>query len=236
VRDLVVAFSGHALEQAADRAMPSWRSAVGGLTDAFALFEYCLDYEPWTQSGGSPGFVLWENCSQGHFSGFLARLVLGGAYRPDREYRYRVGYCPAVVEGDFLKAKTMLFPGYRGTPEYDLLLRHPLHRAERQSLLRATRDLGMASLHQGEGLDLLRWFHAHGVPQIAEGRVRFAPQPYETLTPRAHIRLTPREVELIEKFGRQHAEGVVRAAIARGNVRSRHLRGDEADTASAGRP
>jgi hypothetical protein len=235
-RDRVVAFSGHALVQAADRATYHWRRAVGGLTDAFALFEYCLQFEPWTQPDGDPGFVLWENCHGDHFSGYLARSVLGGAYSPGKEYRYRVGYCPAVVEGEFLKAKTLLFPGFRGTPEHKLLLRSPLPRAEKQSLREVAHGLDTLALREGKGLGLIRWFHEHGAPQIAEGRVRFALQPMQALAPSGgRIVLTPREAERIEEFGRRNAQGAVRAAIARGNVRRRHLRGNEADTASAGR-
>jgi hypothetical protein len=217
-RSLVVAFSIHAVGRACDRVVPTWKG-YGGLGDAFALFEQCLQFEP-CEVGGRPGFTFWENCAPGFFSGELPRLVLGAGPVEGRPYRFRVGYCPAVVEGAFFKAKTLLFPGYDGTPEHRAVLRSKLPWAEREALLRAARDLDMTRLSAGEGLEALRRFQGLGVPQVAEGRALYAPgwegrSPWEGNS----VCLTGSELGRLRGLACEHAGAVRRAAVAAGDIR-----------------
>jgi len=182
-RRLVVAFSAHAIRRACDRASPAWRTYLG-LGDAYALFHQCLEFEPVDLPGGGPAFTFYENCGSlvpgvpgGHkmfWSGELARGVLGRQYDGRTPWSYRVGYCPAVVENGLLKAKTLLYPGQRGTPEYDLILLAEPDPAERRRKLDEAWRQDAARLRETGDFSLLRWFHEAGVPQLVPRRVRYA--------------------------------------------------------------
>lgn len=180
-RRLVVGFSGHAAVRACDRAVPTWRT-YGGLGDAYALLEQCLEFEPCELPGGQSGFTFYENCELSPLdcgrtisrAAGMALGILGADLDPARAYSYRIGYCPAVVEGRFFKAKTLLFPGQRGTPEHELILRHERDPAERRRKLAEAEKLDAARLRQTLDFSLLRWFHDLGVPQVIPRRVRYA--------------------------------------------------------------
>ncbi len=180
-RRLVVAFSGHAAVRACDRAVPTWRT-YGGLGDAYALLEQCLEFEPCGLPGGQPGFTFYENCDPSPLdcgrrisrAAGMALGILGAELDPACAYAYRIGYCPAVVEGRFIKAKTLLFPGQRGTPEHELILRHERDPAERRRKLAEAELLDAARLRQTLDFGLMRWFHGFGVPQVIPRRVQYA--------------------------------------------------------------
>lgn len=61
-------------------------------------------------------------------------------------YYFRVGYCPAVIEGDFIKAMTLLVPGYIGTPEYGTILRSSLGRDAKRQMITDATQMTMARL------------------------------------------------------------------------------------------
>ena len=79
---------------------------------------------------------------------------------------YRVGYCPAVVEGDFVKAVTLLLPGYSNTPECSAIWDCANTRTEREELLARSKDWQPRMLYETQDFSLLKWFHEHGVPQV----------------------------------------------------------------------
>jgi hypothetical protein len=80
---------------------------------------------------------------------------------------YRVGYCPVVFENGFAKAKTFLYPGFKGTPEYGLVRKSRLSPAEKDLLIPNS-----TSQDTTEGLKLYlkatKWFHDNGVPQVVQ--------------------------------------------------------------------
>lgn len=170
----VVAFSEHAVRRACERVVPNW-SRYGGLGDAFALFDQCLEFERCDLRGGRLGFTLYENCAPGFWSHSVARRVLGPAFDPAADYAYRIGYCPAVIEGEFVKAVTLLFPGQRATPERAAILDADLDREDRERLIAEAEVLDTRRLWETEDVSLLRWFHERGVPQVVPRRVRYAP-------------------------------------------------------------
>jgi hypothetical protein len=170
-RQYTLSFSGHAILRACERMAPEWPS-YGALADVFAFFEQCLEFELCPLYPGAFGFTFFANCHPGCVSQRIAEGVLGGQFVAGRKYAYRVGYCPAVLEGRFIKATTLLFPGYAGTPEYAKIQSAGLPRDRRQGLLEATRDLNAARLLGSDGLPLLKWFHEQGVPQVRAGEVR----------------------------------------------------------------
>jgi hypothetical protein len=171
-RPLTVAFSRHAIERTCERTCATWPS-YAALGDAFALLGQCQAFEP-CELGGQPAFTFWENCQPGFWNSEVAARVLGGSFVPGERYSYRVGYCPAVVEGGFLKAKTLLFPGHAQTPEHRLMTSSPLPAAERRRMAELCKTLSAARTAEGEITDLLRWFHEGGVPQVRAGGVRYA--------------------------------------------------------------
>jgi hypothetical protein len=133
----------------------------------FALFYQCRRFEPCElHAGRQVGFTLFDISAGGYFSGHIAEQVLG---RPGQKHcYYRVGYCPVVVEGDFAKATTLLYPGYCGTPEYGLILRSSLDNAARTRLISTASDMSRGILEQTGDFTLTKWFHDNGVAQIIE--------------------------------------------------------------------
>ena len=96
----------------------------------------------------------------------IAEQVLGRAGQ--KNCYYRVGYCPVVVEGNFAKATTLLYPGYCGTPEYGLILQSGFGREEREKLISTASGMTRAVLEQTQDISLMKWFHENGVPQVIE--------------------------------------------------------------------
>lgn len=84
-----------------------------------------------------------------------------------------MGYCPAVVEGEFFKAKTMLYPGWRGTPEYETLRRAGLPPRQKAEWLEFLDEMN-ALKFKTEASPLLKWFHEQGHEQAREGEPKYA--------------------------------------------------------------
>ncbi len=169
---LVVAFSEHAMLRICERLCATWPSyAAAG--DAFAFFDQCLEFEVCQLHPHTLAFTFWEECAFARYT--LAREVMGEGFVEGAPYSFRVGYCPAVVEGGYLKAKTLLFPGYASTPEYGLLVAADLTRERRRELVQLTKAMDASRTVTPEGTALVKWFHVRGVPQIRPGHPRYAP-------------------------------------------------------------
>jgi hypothetical protein len=140
------------------------------------------------------------------FSGHITEQVLG---RPGRKLcYYRVGYCPVVVEGDFAKATTLLYPGYGGTPEYGLIVRSGLGREERRTLLDTASGMSRDVLERTGDFSLTKWFHDNGVPQVIETDEDF----FYHRSPKTEDGLPPPGRESVnDRFGR--ADGAVHCDI-----------------------
>lgn len=163
---LIVGWSRHAIERTCERLAPRWDSYLG-LGDVFALFYDCRRFEPCQlHAGRQVGFTLFDISASGYFSGHIAEQVLG---RPGKKNcYYRVGYCPVVVEGNFAKATTLLYPGYSGTPEYGLILRSGFGREERERLISTASGMSRDVLERTQDYSLMKWFHDNGVAQVIE--------------------------------------------------------------------
>jgi hypothetical protein len=173
-RKLVVAFSRHAIERTCARVSLRWPS-FGAAGDAFALFARCLEFERCELPPGGLGFTFFDTCNPGFWHHALAQQVLGEQFVPGARYSYRVGYYPAVVEGRFLKATTLLFPGFTGTPEYARLRSCALHQGRVQAMLAAAQGLTATRLLETGDFSLLKWFQEQGVSQVRPGFPRYAP-------------------------------------------------------------
>lgn len=163
---LIVGWSRHAIERTCERLAPRWDSYLG-LGDVFAFFHDCQRFDLCQLHGGRQlGFTFFDECEDGFFNGLIAEEVLGR--KPNGKSYYRVGYCPVAIESGFAKATTLLFPGYTGTPEYGLILRHGLNGRDRTELVDAAGRLTRAELENSRDFSLMKMFHRNGVPQVIE--------------------------------------------------------------------
>jgi hypothetical protein len=163
-QELIVAFSRHAVERICDRTVRQWLTFRGS-GDVFGFLDNCVYFEDCSDACGQPCFTFYNLCMPGFVTHGYATGVLD-ELDPGRAYYYRVGYCPAVVEAGFLKAKTLLIPGMRGTPEYEAVSRSSLPRHVRDRMLKDVERLTLAELSKSGDYGLLRWFHTNGVPQV----------------------------------------------------------------------
>lgn len=165
----VVAFSRHAIERICERINPRWKT-YAALGDIYSYFGNCVYFEKSDLYGGQLGFTFYNWCGDPQFwnHSYIADVLGEENVKPDggRCY-YRVGYCPAVIEGDFVKAKTLLFPGYSSTPEYGLIIRSSLDHASKTRLIETARIMD-ANYVIENGLSVTKWFHDHGVPQVVQ--------------------------------------------------------------------
>jgi hypothetical protein len=161
----VIGWSRHAIERTCERLAPRWDSYLG-LGDVFAFFDKCMYFERADLHGGQLGFTFYDVCAQGFFTELFAKKVLGQP--TGKQSYYRVGYCPAVVEGEFIKAVTLLYPGFHGTPEYRAILNAGLRRDEEKRLIVQARQQSREYLEKTGDFSLVKWFHDQGVPQVIQ--------------------------------------------------------------------
>jgi hypothetical protein len=168
----IVGFSRHAIERACDRLVPRWQN-YAALGDAFAFFDQCLHFERSDLPDGQLAFTFFAECTKGFITESFVDEVLGRSIDDGTHFYYRVGYCPAVVEGAFVKAMTLCPPGFRGTPEYRAIAQSDLPRDEKTRLLRQATEINLDEIKLNQDFGLIKWFHDHGVPQVVESREVF---------------------------------------------------------------
>lgn len=168
----IVAFSKHAIDRTCERIKRNRRTyaAVG---DLFGFFNHCVYFERCDLHGGQLAFTFYDLCGQPPFAQyFYVEEVLGETnVDPAKgDCYYRVGYCPSIIEGDFIKAKTLLFPGFASTPEYGAILRSLLTHRQKQEMIQKTRELNADALYSSQDFGLIKWFHDNEVPQVVQLR------------------------------------------------------------------
>jgi hypothetical protein len=169
-REWKVAFSRHAIEQICKRVNPRYLTyAAAG--DVHAFFSTCVWFEPVTLFGDQPAFAMWDMCGdpvnirhEVYVRGVLGEENMGSG---NGSFYHRVGYCPVAFEDGFAKAKTFLCPGYDTTPEYGLVKASRLPELEKDLLLHSASSSDVLHVAE-EGVEAIRWFHNHGVPQVAQ--------------------------------------------------------------------
>lgn len=168
----VVGFSRHAIERVCERIVPRWEN-YAALADAFAFFDQCLHFEKCELHNGQLAFTFFAECKDGYLSEQFVNEVLGRQIENGQNFYYRVGYCPAVIEGEFVKATSLLPPGFRGTPEFTAIVQADIPRWEKNSMLQqaTTMDLDRVKLEGDFGL--IKWFHEAGVPQVVESEAPY---------------------------------------------------------------
>lgn len=124
-----VAFYSHAVDGIKKRIAPDW-DQYAGLGDVFAYLEQCVYFEPCRllnldKEGKDHQLAMtfYDMCGnkQTWQSEYVTEVLGEQNLNPalGRPY-YRVGYCPAFIDrdGEFIKLWTLLFPGFKKTPEY----------------------------------------------------------------------------------------------------------------------
>jgi len=174
----MVAFSRHAIEQTCERIVPRW-TTYAGAGDVFAFFDRCVYFERRELHQDQLAFTFYDFCAPSVYWTYLYVQEVLGVENVDPnkgDCYYRVGYCPAVVEGDFVKAKTLLFPGFASTPEYGAIVRSNLPSSEKQELMKRARACNASCLQEDCDFSTIKWYHDNGVPQVVQlQREVFAP-------------------------------------------------------------
>lgn len=170
----VVGFSTEALKRTCERTMkdPLRYDALG---DVYAYFEDCQYFEPCTLRDGSHAFSFFDECSDlspqvASSQRLLSKKILGIKEVDPVEGKlyYRVGYCPVALDKGFAKAKTLLFPGFKKTPEYEMLDKAYMPPDMKRRLQRLATNSDMSSLWEAGDVSALKWFHDNGVTQVRQ--------------------------------------------------------------------
>ncbi len=168
----IVAFSKHAIDQTCDRINPRWLQ-YAALGDVYAFFEECVYFESCQLLNGHLAFTFYDTCGLPHrfWRYSYVEEVLGeGNLDPAKgEPYYRVGYCPAdLIDGRFIRARTLLYPGFRQTPEYGALQSSGMPDTEKTRMAELATKADAGTLLKTGDFSVLKWFHDNGVPQVIQ--------------------------------------------------------------------
>jgi hypothetical protein len=167
-----VGFFRHAIERICERLCPGEEIGYAHFNSCAMYFRACSYYEPLELPDGQHAIRLLQACDayvDGENDPYVTE-VLGLARHPGKSTQlYRVlGYCPVAFVGPRAVAKTFLYPGYRNTPEDQLVRKAPLSREKRQDLLEIASDNRAVKVHRDRGIEAIKWYHDNGVPQVFE--------------------------------------------------------------------
>ena len=169
-KEYIVGFSTEALRRTCERRRkdPLKYAALG---DVYAYFEDCQYFEPCTLRDGSPAFSFFDECFDCSLWLCWAKTILESKEVDPTQGKlyYRVGYCPIAFDQGFAKAKTLLFPGFKKTPEYEALDTAHMSPDTKRDLKRLATDDGcMSRLLETNDVSALKWFHDNGVEQVIQ--------------------------------------------------------------------
>lgn len=119
-QDRIVAFRKHAIEGIQHRTVSN-QLTFAMYPDAISHIYFTKYFElvdlPDVHHDNAPyGFTFVDACTRDNFRWQYVENLVPDA-NPDLSYYYRVGYCPADLQGDFIVGRTLLIPGMKGTPE-----------------------------------------------------------------------------------------------------------------------
>lgn len=170
-RPWTVSFSRHAIERVCERVVHNWKT-YAGFGDAFWRYAKCTYFEPASVRKGEvqqPAFTFYDGCENG-FATESIRDYICPHCDASKRYAFRLGYCPVgFVDDEFAHATTLLYPGMNGTPEHDLLVRSALPTSTINRFVDLLEEISYKKVAQSdEPLEVLKWFHDNGIPQIVE--------------------------------------------------------------------
>jgi hypothetical protein len=169
---VTVAFSKHAIEQLCARRTPRYLN-YGANGDAHSYLAKCVFHEVVTLENGSQVFRLWDFCD---IDGYMvyATYVLSVFGEENRKpfggrCHYILGYCPFVLENGFAKAKSFLYPGFRGTPERAILESGGEQGAQYAKWLDESENEQAEPFFETErAVEVTKWLHENGAPQVVQ--------------------------------------------------------------------
>ncbi len=176
-KEYIIGFSTEAIKRTCERTTKDPLRYYAALGDVYAYFEDCQYFEPCTLRDGSPAFSFFDECPNPDpgqqvvsFKFRLAKNILGSKEVDPTQGKlyYRVGYCPVAFDQGFAKAKTLLFPGFKKTPEYEMLEKVRMPSDTKRRLQRLATNSDISHLWETDDVSALKWFHDNGVPQVIQ--------------------------------------------------------------------
>lgn len=169
---VTVAFSKHAIEQLCTRRSPRYLN-YGANGDAHTYLAKCVYHEIVTLDNGSRVIRLWDCCDiEGYMVyGIYVLNVFGEENRQPYagKCHYILGYCPFVLENGFAKAKSFLYPGFRGTPERAVLESGGEQGAKYATWLDEAEDENAEPFFETErAVEIAKWLQENGAAQVVQ--------------------------------------------------------------------
>ena len=171
----IVGFSKEALKRTCERTMKN-PLRYADLGEVYAYFEDCQYFEPCTLRDESHAFSFFDECphdssprvASWHLGRAKTILGIQEVDPTQGKLYYRVGYCPVVLDQGFAKAKTLLFPGFKQTPEYEALDNADMPRDRKRRLQRLATSSNMSHLWETNDISALKWFDDNDVRQVIQ--------------------------------------------------------------------
>ncbi|MDB4416575.1 hypothetical protein N9253_00660 [bacterium] len=170
--ELVVAFTGHAIERICERLNTRYLS-YSAAGDVHAILSHCNYFEATVLEKNQHAFTFFTSCNGKAFLSYEAYVVgvLGeenlSKEKGSRPY-YRLGYAPIAIEDGFAKALTFLYPGYRSTPELQTIKHSKLGHEEKAEMIKRCENLEADAVVLKNDPTIIKWFHENGVPQVIQ--------------------------------------------------------------------
>ena len=171
-QDCRVGFFRHAIERACERMSFKPRIDYGDFRLCYRYFRHCMFYEPVELHRGGNAIRLYAPLYAPEHGGATTATYMEDVanfeadWAANGKYHYVLGYCPVERVDDYAVAKTFLLPGYRSTPEYGLIGRARIQPNKRNQYRETADTLTAGTLLEYKGLQLLRFFHDNGAPQV----------------------------------------------------------------------
>ena len=170
----IVAFTQHMIDRVYERTAIDQKNYTS-LGDIFSLLAAYNPHhlELCTLNNGQPAISFWGPCGKPPFwhsqyiPNVLGKLVPGGG-----DALFRLGYSPIVIHDDFAVAKTLLYPGYKSTPEYALLQNSSFSKSEKGGMQNKSTNQDAWRVVKDLDFSCIKWFHDNGITQVKQSQYK----------------------------------------------------------------
>ena len=171
-KSYIVAFTQHTIDRVYERTAIDQRNYTS-LGDVFSLL---AAYNPrhlelCKLNNGQLAISFWGPCGKPPFWHYwyvpyvLGKIVPGGGAP-----LFRLGYAPIMMHDGFAIAKTLLYPGYKSTPEYALIRKSSLSEFEKIEFQKKSTDQDAWRVVRDLDFSCIKWFHDNGITQVKQSR------------------------------------------------------------------
>lgn len=167
-RDYIVGFSKHSLDRLESRGSvrPDTYQAAHTI---YQIISQHIHYQVSSDAGDQVNVTLFDPCFKSSISGWIGLQIMGSSIHAETTFFRVSGYAVLKLNDPFAAAVTFLTPGMRGTPERDAVEVGALNRETKSRYLRLMEQGLVASkLWDQQYLDILKWVHKNGVPQVVD--------------------------------------------------------------------